>query len=472
VKRYYSILLPGKLLIGRSDFSLVGRRALERITIMGLLFGGCRYLSELDAIRRVNSSSYRTSTRQIRRAFGDLIDGGWLSVVEKGSYHKRVKGTDKMPATSYCLTEKAKQVYLNSNRFYGSLSAFRNRKPLKPQVKGKVKQIKFHDDWRQILPPTIETEEFITALAELESHPVYFDREAAGRSEYEGLIKPSRPMPDHGIKTISYRPLKSGRMQSVPHTYIGTQVTPFIVPADDIDLDKGTLISLDFKSQEFRIIGALVSKGPLFDDLNKYDDIFDHIQKIMPPYLQTMIPTIKQEIYALTYGSKGWSLADKLYENGAPRKVAIGIANDFYKFIYHIYPEVLELKQKCENQLKNTHVMTAIGGVSRYPEQDEGGITKAGDINKLYISRIPLSHTIQGAGATIARKIITKSPKLNFSRLFMPIHDGFIFYTVNDVDMAIREATKLMGKCAREVVDIEMPLKLEWIRSKNMLSYG
>ena len=92
-------------------------------------------------------------------------------------------------------------------------------------------------------------------------------------------------------------------------------------------------------------------------------------------------------------------------------------------------------------------------------------------INKLYISRIPLSHTIQGAGATIARKIITKSPKLNFSRLFMPIHDGFIFYTVNDVDMAIREATKLMGKCAREVVDIEMPLKLEWIRSKNMLSY-
>jgi len=269
MERYYSILLPGELLIGRSDFSLVGRRALERSTIMGLFYGGCRYLSEVDAIGRVNSSSYHTNTRQIRRAFRELIDGGWLSVVEKGSYHKRVKGTDKMPATTYCLTEKAKQVYLDSNRFYGSLSAFRNRKSLNPQVKGRVKQIKFHDDWRQILPPTMETDEFITALAELESHPVYFDREAAGRSEYEGLTKPSRPMPDHGITTVSYRPLKSGRIQSVPHTYIGPQRTPFIVPSNDISLDKGILFSLDFMSQEFRIIGALVSKGPLFDELEE-----------------------------------------------------------------------------------------------------------------------------------------------------------------------------------------------------------
>ena len=236
---------------------------------MGLFYGGCRYLSEVDAIGRVNSSSYHTNTRQIRRAFDELIDGSWLSVVEKGSYHRRVQGTDKMPATSYCLTEKAKQVYLDSNRFYGSLSAYCNRKPLKPRVKGRIKQVKFLDDWKQILPPTIETDRFIIALAKLESHPVYFDREAAGRAEYEGLTKPSRPMPDHCIKTISYRPLKSGRMQSVPHTYIGPQRTPFIVPADDTDLDKGTLFSLDFKSQEFRIIGALVSKGPLFDELEE-----------------------------------------------------------------------------------------------------------------------------------------------------------------------------------------------------------
>ena len=270
-----------------------------------------------------------------------------------------------------------------------------------------------------------------------------------------------------------------------PSVVITSQETtsPKILLAGHLDVVPGTEESFQPKVEDGRLIGrgaydmkmgvaaALNIFKALGDDLNKYDDIFDHIEKMMPPYLQRMIPTIKNQIYALTYGSKGWSLADKLYENGAPRKVAICIANDFYKLIYHMYPEVLELKQKCENQLKNTHVMTAIGGVSRYPEQDEGGITKAGYINKLYISRIPLSHTIQGAGATIARKIITKSPKLNFSRLFMPIHDGFIFYTVNDVDMAIREATKLMGKCAREVVDIEMPLKLEWIRSKNMLSY-
>ena len=76
MERYYSILLPGKLLIGRSDFSVVGRRALERITIMGLLYdyGGYRYLSVRKALEYIEKLGCNYQFKRILFALtADLI---------------------------------------------------------------------------------------------------------------------------------------------------------------------------------------------------------------------------------------------------------------------------------------------------------------------------------------------------------------------------------------------------------------
>jgi len=122
------VLLPEKLLIGRSDFYVLGKRASERITIMGLLYdyGGYRYLSVRKALEYIEKLGCTTTRSGVNKAFKELIKNDWLTVANLQHYH---------PAHGrghpYRLTEKAKQVYLDSNQFYGSFSAYHNRKPLK-----------------------------------------------------------------------------------------------------------------------------------------------------------------------------------------------------------------------------------------------------------------------------------------------------------------------------------------------------
>ncbi|MAG28283.1 hypothetical protein CMI47_22390 [Candidatus Pacearchaeota archaeon] len=127
-KKREKLVLPEKLLIGRSDFYIFGKRALERIIIMGLLYnyGGYRHLSVREALEYIESKRCTTTRSGVNKAFKELIKNDWLTVANLQHYH---------PAHGqgypYCLTEKGKQVYLDSNRFYSSISAYHNRKSLK-----------------------------------------------------------------------------------------------------------------------------------------------------------------------------------------------------------------------------------------------------------------------------------------------------------------------------------------------------
>ena len=75
---------------------------------------------------------------------------------------------------------------------------------------------------------------------------------------------------------------------------------------------------------------------------------------------------------------------------------------------------------------------------------------------------------IQGEGAQITRDIVTKSSGLGFSRLHIPIHDGFVFYSDKNVDLAVSEATQLMKDCS----GIDIPVKMEWMRHGNKLEFN
>jgi len=436
----------------------MGKRCHERYVIAGLIAGGYRYLSRRKAIELIQMYGHQTSEHKVRTAIQELIDMGWIYEVEKGYYCDRI-------ASKYNVTDKFKHVCLNSRQFYSSISAYRNNKPIKWEKDAIISAPSYEQQWRSILPADQYTDEFISSLLELENHQVHFDRESAFNAYYNGITDPKNYMPHYYRAQLGYYPLKTGRLQSKPHVYLGKALVPFITPLHDKALKQGTLFSLDYRSQELRIVGNM-TEGRLMDDLNQQDDIFGHIHSQLSPLLQDTISSVKQPIYAMTYGSTGRSMADELVKQGAPRDTALSLANDFINEFNGLYPEIKQLQKDSANTFVKEGKLTAPGGVTRHP--DQGNLTKKGKVKKSYANRVALSHMVQGKGAKITRDVVTKSPRLGFSRLHIPIHDGFVFYTENNVDLAISEATQLMADCA----EIDIPVKLEWKRDREMLHYA
>ena len=136
-----------------------------------------------------------------------------------------------------------------------------------------------------------------------------------------------------------------------------------------------------------------------------------------------------------------------------------------------MYPEIKRFQRKIEQELQSKGHIKAPGGVVRVAGDDDG-ITTKNKVNKNYAHRTALSHYIQGGGATVTRHIVTESVNLKHCRLHIPIHDGFVFYTTGDIDLAVQEAELMMKECASKVAgDINMPVKMEWKRDNNGLDY-
>jgi DNA polymerase I-like protein with 3'-5' exonuclease and polymerase domains len=148
-----------------------------------------------------------------------------------------------------------------------------------------------------------------------------------------------------------------------------------------------------------------------------------------------------------------------------PFDIARSLANDFHKEINELYTDIKLYQQSISDEFIRNGSITNSGGVVRFPENED--LTNKGIVNRGFANRVGLSHIIQGEGAKIARDIVTASKNLRFSNLHIPIHDGFVFYTDTDVDLAVIEATELMRECS----GIDIPVKMEWSRSNNMLNY-
>jgi hypothetical protein len=319
--------------------------------------------------------------------------------------------------------------------------------------------------WLRMLAPSKDTDRFISGLVQLESHELVFRR-------YEALQNPAmirrlfqlRNIPKTSFN-VKYRPLRSGRQQSVPHTYIGKELVHNIRPANDPHLTKGILFSLDYSSQELRILASLLSAdSPINQWAQNPDNHFSELLAIydikMPQHLW------KGFMYSFLYGSQGEALADAMnYEEAVQmgefsrRSAARSIVSDFTKKV----PEIVSLRDHFSEIFVRDCEITAPGGFTRMVDPGDD-LTRRGQIKKNRARSIPLSHIIQGTGAYIAREIVARSPRLKYSRLHMPIHDGFIFYCTRELyKEAITEAGDLMTDVANDIIpNIAMPHKIEW----------
>ena len=233
------------------------------------------------------------------------------------------------------------------------------------------------------------------------------------------------------------------------------------------------------------------SKDPTLVRLSKEEDFFDKLIKEVKATdyeeeLKKMnVPERKYKqhkkaaMYSYIYGSEGYSLSQNLFQayikqsnwdkcnsrTGRNKqlsekgKIFHDAAKSFVETLINALPEVAELRSYKSEEFKNQGFLEAPGGVRRYTHSDPAFKSMS---QEDYFRRISLSHFIQGAGAYIARKIVVKSFDMDYSDLFLPIHDGFIFRTSKGFNEAIDEASKLMMEAANEVVDIEMPVAEEF----------
>jgi hypothetical protein len=333
-----------------------------------------------------------------------------------------------------------------------------------------VPEQEHYAEWLTLLPSTRETDQFINGLVQLESHPLIYRRYEA--NQHPAMMKrlfQLRNLPNDPFR-VSYRPLRSGRLQSVPHTYIGKDLVPFIRPTEDPHLNKGILFSLDFSSQELRILASMLpSSSPIHHWSQNPDNHFAELLNIydikMPKHLW------KGFMYSFLYGSQGAALKDALSYNEAivmGHFSRWGAARSIVAEFTAKVPEVVSLREQFSEEFVQNHAIAAPGGVTRFVDLEDD-LTKRGTIKKNRARSIPLSHVIQGAGAYIARVIVAKSTTLKYCRLHMPIHDGFVFYCKNSLFKgALAEAGSLLTSVTGDLIPgMEFPHKIEWVRGGN-----
>ena len=460
-------------------------------TIICLLRNNQRHAISYILSEHNEIKSIKTTKHYIEAAFRFLIDNKLIKRT-RWYQHKTYDGNN------HVLTRTCKQYYENETTFYLDFKVIdhlisRTQVIQTPDDLSRICKLKdeyfenmnYHTEWRKILPKGNETNEFIHALQHLEKNRYIFNRLKAITLDKWEKHHPFW-IPASRFDT-RYYPLITGRLQSKPHLYIGKDLLKYLRPVEDPNLEKGSMISLDFSQQELRLLGYHSKDSILFNLCKKPDSVFDELlNRINYTDLKTYE---KLAIYSYIYGSTGRAIFEKMtadynkelkeLSEWTPRYEYMQLTGDFFKkavgfikALEHLLPEVKSYQKSITDEYKNTNMITAPGGITRYFDpndmirekiQPDGSVKTTRNHN--IFRQTALSHFIQGAGAYLTRLIVTESKHLKYSRLFLPVHDGFIYYVKDrlNTQRAEKEATDMMLDCANKVApDVLMPVKLEW----------
>jgi len=463
----HDVILPAEIAsFGSPCHRAHGAGSFAAAVVLGVLANGGFFASVRQVQKWVKQVAHKKVSRNcVHRTILRLMDEGYIERIYRGSYKAR-------KASIYRLTSKYQMLLQTSDLFYHSLSDIRDQKNCFSSEDQRIKQltnpeftvaVNHHQDWKSLLPKSTETDQFITSLRILETYQISFRRlDALTNAHSLSGLHQTYPL-KHGNFQISYKPLATGRLQGVPHTYIGKDLSRFIRPAEDPNLENGFLFSLDYSQQELRLLAYYCKDSTMLKYANDTQNMFN--QMIGQFQMHTSIRACrKHAVYSFIYGSDGWALKEALDKEYGFNPKHLEYARVFGSELRRLYPSITNFQHSLERGLIDSRSLVAPGGVMRTAEFEDRAITKKGKVSKKWARRTALSHFIQGAGAWIARKVVTAEANLRESRLFMPVHDGFIFYSQsNDPTKAIIEAQGLLESCAKEIAPhILIPSKLEW----------
>lgn len=325
------------------------------------------------------------------------------------------------------------------------------------------------EQYRAILEPGIETEQFLHAYLDLTSQwNIYLGDKSIdpdSRVPYARVNLPRNPF------RIDQPPESFGRTGAKPYAFIGKTHLPDLRPAHDPSLKVGRQFMLDFSSFEPRILAFITNQTDLTKMANSIADMYDGIyQHYLSEY---PISDIKRLILAWINGAGTKTIA-KYVDPDESGMLQYHLATEILNKLMRQFPEIESLRiQLSEDWASNSELVAPDG--TAMPLQ----ITKKGTIGIKTLTsgqrrRKSLALLLQSYGGLLSRQIIIGAQSLKFACLRLCVYDGFMFYCKKEhYEAALLEVSELFKSITQKLFPtILMPCKLEWAHDDHGLIFS
>lgn len=341
-------------------------------------------------------------------------------------------GDGESQAYVYGLTEEAMKLVHSGTSFV------RHYREASRPVKA-PKAVKFDERAFEAYPQsngtTIKlTDEFISVVRRLSSHPFYFDRVAALQDPQvisnDKLRSVAYRYP-HGLVFASYQLQRSGRLGTVSHNLQGLPkpLRKYLRPPDP----NREYMYFDYKSQEPRLLAYLAND----------DNFKSHLQEDI--YAELACDTgitrdmAKRVVCSLIYGSNRYALAKRLggKSEGNDWKEQLNAANRALGWFEAKCPSTIAwIEAEVERICQEGKAVTALDGTTRthFARRKDGRVRVDGAKDetgqKIGGARgAGISHLVQGLGADLLRHLLVElETRLapHDAQVALPIHDGLL----------------------------------------------
>ena len=398
------------------------------------------------------------------------------SLIEKDIIVRSREG--KRDQYRYDLSSKAILSLETSSKYYSQfLDAKYERNPVSFDYNSHLTGNFYHYDdgktgfeqYRAILEPGIETEQFLHAYLDLTSQwNVYLGDKSIdpdSRVPYARANLPRHPF------QIDQPPESFGRTGSKPYAFIGKTYLPDLRPAHDPALKNGRQFMLDFSSFEPRILAFITNQTDLTKMANSIADMYDGIyQHYLSEY---PISDIKRLILAWINGAGSRRLAEFI-DPDEFSKLQYNVATEILNKLMGQFPTIEAFRiQLAADWKENGELRTPDGNamMKDYTKKNKQGIKT---LLPSELRRKSLALLLQSYGGLLSQAIITGAQSLEFASLRLCVYDGFMFYCKKEhYEAALLEVSQLLVKTAKRIFPtILMPFKLEWANDSHGLLFS
>jgi hypothetical protein len=398
------------------------------------------------------------------------------SLIEKDIIVRSREG--KRDQYRYDLSSKAILSLETSSKYYSQfLDAKYERNPVSFDHNSHLTGNFYHYDdgktgfeqYRVILEPGIETEQFLHAYLDLTSQwNIYLGDKSIdpdSRVPYARANLPRHPF------QIDQPPEAFGRTGAKPYAFIGKTHLPDLRPAHDPGLKVGRQFMLDFSSFEPRILAFITNHIDLINMANSGSDMYNELYHC---YLSDYpITDVKRLVLAWINGAGSMRLAE-FVDPDEFGKLRYNSADEMLNKLMGHFPTIEAYRLQLASDWKeNGELRTPDGNVMllSYTKKNKLGI-KTLTPNEL--RRKSLALLLQTYGGLLSQAIITGAQSLEFASLRLCVYDGFMFYCRKEhYEAALMEVSQLLVKTTKRIFPtVFMPFKLEWANDSHGLLFS
>ena len=248
-------------------------------------------------------------------------------------------------------------------------------------------------------------------------------------------------------------------LQNIPIRYeYGRMIRKAFVPSKD-----SVMLDGDYSQIELRIISHMAHVDALIEAFKEEKDIHTKTASDIFKISESEVTSNQRRIakavnFGIIYGISSFGLSENL--GITPKEAKVFIDN-----YLESYPGIKEYMDKTIKEAYETNYVKTLMGRRRYIEE----LKNKNKFIKASGERIALNTPIQGTSADIIKKAMIDIDRMfkekNIqSKMILQVHDELVFDCLkNELD----EVTKIVKECMENVLNLDVPLKVELATGDN-----